>query len=158
MLTEQQLTDIRRHLGFGPIGNQNSPLLQGGTFVGYRYFQVQGQLEFRLINLSATEEIMLVGDSLNPNSVNIYPNYLDPDLGVVINGYLNICNVLESKIGTATDNLDTTRGGEWIWNKDEVANRIGLYRYWCDRMAQALYVGQGHALSPSFKSHGNLVN
>ena len=64
MLSEQQKIEIRRHLGYPVVGN---PLVSpsGGTlasgFIGWRFHQVYGLLEWRMNNLQPFEEAILFG-------------------------------------------------------------------------------------------------
>lgn len=152
MLTELQKADVRRHLQFGPVGDKTA--LNGGSFISYRFFVEQGLLEFRLNNLSQVEEQILLGSGDSAHPVN--PNYLDPDTDIVVDGFLPICNILEGKIATATDNLDTVKAGEWTARPDEVAVRVGLHRLWCEKMAQFLYLPMGKPLG--FGPRGQMVN
>lgn len=143
-LSEKNKIDIRRHLGFGPVGDPSSPLMQGGSFVGYRYFQVQGLLEFRILNMSAGEEDALrgSGDPDNPGD----PHFIDPETEKIIDGYITICNFLEGKIATSTDNLDIEKAGDYTARKDEVSARSGLYKLWVIKMAQFLYLPLGKSM------------
>jgi hypothetical protein len=63
-LSELQKAGVRRHMDFAVAGlDRNSPV--GGTLAsgqaGYRWNQVFGGLEYRMNNLSPTEEAMLLG-------------------------------------------------------------------------------------------------
>jgi len=65
MLNEAQKVHVRRHLGYPVIGN---PLVSpsgghtlGSGFIGYRYFQAYGLLEYRLNWLQPIEEAILTG-------------------------------------------------------------------------------------------------
>src|SRR6266850_3921450 len=156
-LTEAQRVDIRRHLGYGVIGN----LPLGGSFISYRFFVEQGLLEFRINALSPSEEAVLVGSATQPVvGVPLNPNFQDPDNDNVYDGYLNICNVLEGKIATASGNLDTDKAGMWTARKEEIAQRMWLYNIWCRRMAQYLYLPMG-AGTPTMRTApmpGRLIN
>src|SRR5204863_2356685 len=118
-LTDAQKTGIRRHLGFGPVGK---PLGGGGSFISHRFFVTQGQLEFRMDNLSVTEEAVLVGTGSQVSPIS--PNFTDDDTGTIYDGYLPICDVLEGKVFQASGNLDTDKAGEWTARKEEIAHRI----------------------------------
>lgn len=135
-LTEEQKADVRRHLGHGPVGNDPT----GGSFISYRFFVTEGQVEYRLNNLSVVEEKILVGSG-NPNAP-IAPYFRNPEDDTIVQGYVNICNFLESQIALASDNLDIKRAGDYHARQDEAASRAGLYTWWCSRMAQFLHVGK----------------
>jgi hypothetical protein len=139
-LTELQRANVRRHLGYGPVGN----LPNQASFSGYRFFVQQGLMEFRLSNLSASEELILLGATGSPNPPSpVSPNYTDLDDTNVYDGYLQICNRLEGVVATATGNLDTDKAGDWTARKQEIPHRIYLYNIWCQRMAQFLYIPMG---------------
>ena len=140
-LTEQQKVDVRRHLGFGPIGNNPN----GGSFISYRFFVTQGQLEYRLLNLSPEEEKMLVGSG-NP-AAPTHPYFKNPEDDTIIQGYVNICNFLESQIALTSDNLDIEQAGDYHARQDEHSARARLYVWRAKRMAQALFVAMGTPLS-----------
>lgn len=135
-LTDTQKADVRRHLGFGPAGKD----VAGNSFIGYRFFLVEGQLEYRLNNMRPEEELILVGTGNQPPSLPSNPNFQDPSTDIVYDGYLRICNFLEGAIATVTDNLDIEKAGDYTAAKLEMPNRIKLYRYWCLRMASFLEV------------------
>lgn len=256
MLNDQQKAQIRRHMGYPAIGNPvNSPAAAGTLstgFQGFRFFNVYGQLEYKMNWLSATEEAILVGLSFGavvvtqaPNSTiisgldlalriingdadetvtyttvdgdTIYsaslglantimsnaaliasgvnavsplstgafsqaakpPATVQPFPGVAIqsvspfqlvltqvdtpllaaiqagsgqpqqpildledgntySGYLQILNVLDTRIGTSSDNLDTSKADVWTARADEVPARVGLYNIWRQKMADFL--------------------
>ena len=63
-LTDIFKVKIRKHLGYGVAGlYRQSPA--GGTLapgaIGYRFFQAYGHLEYRMNNLSGSEEAMITG-------------------------------------------------------------------------------------------------
>lgn len=111
--TDQQKIDIRRHLGYPVYGSQPVQAF------GYRYLQHYGTLEFRMNNISSDEE------------------------STVINTYLASCATAEAAIITASGNLDTDQAAVWKHNKNEVADRVGLYNYKCERMAEFFGVPMG---------------
>lgn len=147
-------TRIRFHLGYGPLGN----LPNGASFSGYRFFVEQGLLEFRMLNLSATEESVIVGTGSQVSP--IFPNFTDPDDDKVYDGYLPICDVLEGKVALASGDLDTSRAGEWYARPDEIEARVRLYNYWCRKLAQALYlpIGGGDPRHRTAPPRGFMVN
>ncbi len=64
MLSEQQKIEIRRHLGYPVTGNPiTSPVGQtlSHGFIGWRFHQVYGLLEWRMNNLQPFEEAILFG-------------------------------------------------------------------------------------------------
>lgn len=140
-LTDAQKADVRRHLGFGPVGNDPT----GGSFISYRFFVTQGQLEFRIDRLSAEEEVILVGSG-NP-AAPANPFFKNPEDDSIIDGYLNICNFLEAQIALTTDNLDIKQAGDYHARQDEHTARARLYSWWCIRMAQFLYVALGKPMT-----------
>ena len=65
-LTYQQKSDIRRHLKYPVVGLfRTSPLGVGfaSGFIGFRFTQVSGLLEYRLNNLMPDEEARIVGSA-----------------------------------------------------------------------------------------------
>jgi hypothetical protein len=134
-LTESQKVDMRRHLRYGPKGQPNQ-----GTFFSYRFFTIWGLLEFRMINFTPEEELALIGSGNQSSPAN--PNFIVPNSNPpqFIDGYLNICNFLESQVPPTTDNLDTDKAGDWTARKEELPQRIMLYNYWVQKMADFIYV------------------
>lgn len=99
-LTDQERVDIRRFCGYPMYGGVPS------GFQSYRFFQNYGTLEYRMTNLSATEETTLRSIYLTgPN--NLY--------------------TLEQAVTSASDNLDTDVAAVWTHNKNEVRDRMRLY-------------------------------
>lgn len=96
-LTTDQTTSLRRHAGYGSLG-QGLP----STYTGYRFFTEFGLLEFRLINFSASE------------------------LTVAAN-FATQLDALEAAIYGAGANLDTDSASVWKHNKNEIADRETLY-------------------------------
>jgi hypothetical protein len=129
-LTDSNKVQIRRHLGYGPLGNTDS----GGSMMGYRFFVHHGLLEYRLNHLTSTEEAVLTG----ANSSN--PSFVDLSTEVTLYGFLPILNFLEGKIGESSDNLDIEKAGEYTARKDEVDVRIKLYSVWVQKLAQYLWL------------------
>lgn len=111
MLTDAQKDDVRRHCGFPVygLGTGTTP----PTF-GYRYLEWYLLLEYRLNNLSANQE------------------------SILMNIYVNNCNVSLNAIITSSPNLDTDKAAVWTHNKYEVRDRFNLYRLNCQLMIQFL--------------------
>lgn len=110
--TDAQKVDIRRHCGFPVYGSQV------GSNAGYRYFQSYGTLEFRMSNLTAAEEAVVVT-------------------------YLTSLTTLEAAIAASGANLDTDVAAVWTHNKNEVRDRDRLYKLTCRRLCGALGVPPG---------------
>lgn len=149
MLTDLQKADIRRHLGYGPVGRDAN----GGSFISHRFHVWHGQMEFRIGALNDTEELILLGgtDDLNPTN----PHFINPADDKVYQGYLPICNFLEGQIATCIDNLDIRRAGEYYARPDEMQAKIKLYAFWCHKMADFLYIPLNESKFNQFK--GRLV-
>lgn len=123
MLTDAQVTDVRRYAGYQLVGtptpNSNNDLAY--LVVGMR----QMSLVERLSTLSTAEE------------------------AVLINTYLTNLSTLESAIVAAAANLDTDQAAVWTRNKSEVQDRERLYDSWRRRMCAFLGFAPGPGLSGS---------
>lgn len=113
--TEAQRTDIRRFCGYPAYGAGNA------GFQGWRFFQVYGLMEYRIANLTGSEE------------------------AVVVN-YLATLNQLEAAIPSAATNLDTDRAAVWTHNADEVRQRSDLFDDWRRRLCAFLGLPPGPGL------------
>lgn len=151
-LTDQQKTDVRRHLGYGPMGD--STFVQQ-SFQSYRYFHTTGVLEYRLKGLSTTEVTTLVGNG-NP-SAPVSPSIKNSETGEVIQGYLAICDYLESQIAATVECLDTLKAGEWTARNNPTEKRAALYNYWCRKMANFLGLPLGPERLLAQSNYGMLV-
>lgn len=118
MLTELQKIDVRRYCGF-PVYGAGAPSSSPPSF-GYRYYEQYLILEYRMNNLAPEEETTLQEK------------------------YLNVLYALENAIPTASENLDTDRAAVWYHNKNEVRDRMELFKLWCIRLCDFLKV-QGPA-------------
>jgi hypothetical protein len=118
MFTDAQKTDIRRFCGYGVYG---AIATQG---FGYRFFTWAGTLEYRLNNLSAAEE------------------------AVVINTFLTNLYQLETDVPAVRDNLDTDQAAVWYHNKRELNDRYQLLNSWAKRLCGFLGIPPGQFLSP----------
>jgi hypothetical protein len=115
MFTDAEKTDIRRHCGYpaygaSPAGN-----------MGWRFFQAYGALEYRLANLAASEE------------------------AVVLNQISTLCR-LESAIPLSGENMDTDEAAVWTRNRNEMRDRARLYDDQRRRLCGFLGVPPGPAL------------
>lgn len=112
-LAEQDLIDIRRFCGYPA---------KGGVPVqafGYRFFQWYGTLEFRMNNLSATEE------------------------STVTATYLTNLRTLETALMDTSANLDTAQAGPWQHNANEHRDRMKLFTDYCRRLCSFFGVPPG---------------
>lgn len=101
-LTNQQVVDVRRYMGYSvsgsvPTQSFREPVYSDRTFAGGL------SLDYRLANLQAEEE------------------------GVVVNFYLTNLPLREAEIQSAAANLDTDEAAVWKHNKDEVEDRRELF-------------------------------
>ena len=120
-LTDAQITDCRRFMGY-QLSGTTDPVTDNWDIVYLVFGMRQMSLHTRLGNLSAPEEAVLV------------------------NTYLVNLTALESAIITASDNLDTDVASVWTHNKQEVADRTGLFDMWRRRLCGFLGCAPGPAL------------
>lgn len=116
-LTDAERVDARRFCGYPVYG----PGASG--FVGYRFFQAYGMLEYRLTNLAPAEL-------------------------TVVRTYLLQLAPLETGILGAAANLDTAQAAVWTRNASEVRDRERLYDGWRRRLCGFLGVPPGPACEP----------
>ena len=112
---ESERTDIRRYCGYPAYGGGNS------GFQGWRFFQVYGLMEYRISNLTGSEE-------------------------QVVRNYLGALGQLELAIPAAAANLDTDRAAVWQHNADEVRQRSSLFDDWRRRLCAFLGLPPGPGL------------
>ena len=112
--SEAEKTEIRRFCGYPAHG-------VGGLLEGWRYYQVYGLLEYRLLWLSASEE-------------------------AVVRHYLPTLSGLERAVTETAGNLDTDQAGVWTHNRDEVRDRTKLLDDWRRRLCGFMGVPPGPAL------------
>ena len=115
MLTDPEKTDARRFCGYPAYGASAS----GNT--GWRFYQAYGALEYRLNNLSASEES-------------------------VLRQHLANLRMFEAAIPAAADNLDTSTAAVWTHSPTEIADRLRLERDWGRRLCGFLGIPPGPAL------------
>ncbi len=111
-LTDAERVDARRFCGYPVYG----PGASG--FVGYRFFQAYGTLEYRLTNLTASEL-------------------------AVLRTYLSQLAPLETGILGGAANLDTDVAAVWHRNRNEVRDREKLFDGWRKRLCSFLGVPPG---------------
>ena len=115
MLTDSEKTDARRFCGYPAYGGAPS----GNT--GWRFYQTYGALEYRLNNLSASEES-------------------------VLRQHLGTLRMFEAAIPAASENLDTSAAAVWTHSPTEIADRQRLERDWGRRLCGFLGLPPGPAL------------
>ena len=115
MLTDAEKTDARRFCGYPAYGAAPS----GNT--GWRFYQSYGALEYRLNNLSPSEEC-------------------------VLRQHLGNLRMFEAAIPASSDNLDTSAAAAWTHSPTEVADRQRLERDWGRRLCGFLGLPPGPAL------------
>ncbi len=116
MLTDAEKTDVRRFCGYPAYGASPS----GNT--GWRFYQAYGALEYRMTNLSSSEE-------------------------VVVREHLATLRTFEAAIPFAATNLDTAAAAVWTHNPAEVLERQRLERDWGRRLCGFLGAPPGPALA-----------
>jgi len=113
-LSEAEKTDARRFCGYPPLGAQaRAP---------------DGQLEYRLLNLSLSEE-------------------------AVARTYLVTLRSLEAAIPAMAATLDTQQAAVWTRNPEELRDRTQLFADWRRRLCGFLGLKPG----PDLASGGNTV-
>ncbi len=126
MLSEAEKTDSRRYLGYpvhgaAPSGN-----------MGWQFYQAYGAMEWRLVNLSGTEE-------------------------TVLRQYLGTLATLELAIPGSGAGLDTAAAAGWERNPSEVSERVRLFDDWRRRFCAFLGLPPGPALGDASNSSVRLV-
>lgn len=99
--TDQDKVDVRRHLGYGALGD----LSQGNSLMYWRFFYAFNSLEYRLNHMT------------------------DDEIAVVQGQYLPQLNQLETDVYSARSNLDTSKAAVWSHNDAEIPDRIELFNY-----------------------------
>lgn len=121
MLTDAQLTDVRRFMGYQLAGTTMT-ITNDQDLVYGRFGMVIMSLHQRLTTLSASEE------------------------AVLINTYLTNLYALETAIPTTSDNLDTEQAAVWRHNSREQADRDRLFDSWRRRMCGFIGFAPGPGL------------
>lgn len=125
MLTDAQMTDVRRFMGYQLVGT-TMPITGSQDLVYGRFGMVIMSLYTRLTTLSASEE------------------------SVLINTYLTNLYALESAIPATGANLDTDQAAVWKHNANEQADRDRLFDSWRRRLCGFI----GFAPGPSLGNGG----
>lgn len=100
-LTNAQIVDTRRFMGYSVSGNSTFFSLREPVYTDVTYAGLS--IETRLNNLQPEEETVLIERFLKP------------------------LNDREREIQGAADNLDTDQAAVWKHNKNEIADRRGLF-------------------------------
>ena len=116
MLTERERTDARRFLGYPAHGADLSGAMS------WWFVQAGGTVEYRLGNLTASEE-------------------------VVLRGFLQTLAGLEQAIPDTGAGLDTASAAGWVRNPRELQDRERLFDQWRRRLCAFLGVPPGSSLA-----------
>lgn len=116
MLSEREKTDARRFLGYPAHGADLSGAMS------WWFVQAGGSLEYRLGNLTASEE-------------------------AVLRGFLQTLAGLEQAIPDTGAGLDTASAAGWVRNPRELQDRERLFDQWRRRLCGFLGVPPGASLS-----------
>lgn len=116
MLTPAELTDARRFCGYPAQGADPA------ANAGMRFYPAFGALEYRLANLSPSEE-------------------------TVLRAQIETLRAMEGAIPAAAEGLDTAAAGPWTRNPDEVRDRVRLFDDWRRRLCAFLGLPPGPALA-----------
>ncbi|MEO8716071.1 MAG: hypothetical protein ABI369_13760 [Acetobacteraceae bacterium] len=115
MFTNAEKTDIRRFCGYPAYGSG------AAGFQNWRFYQVYGELEFRMNNLSPEEE-------------------------AIARRYLGQLASLEIAVVRAGDSLDTDQAAVWTRNRTEIEDRERLLDDWRRRLCGFFGVPPGPGL------------
>ena len=126
MLSEAEKTDVRRYLGYPAHGTNPSGNM------GWQFYQAYGAVEYRVSNLSSSEE-------------------------TVLRRYLGTLATLERAIPDAGAGLDTGSAAGWVRNPAELEERGRLFDDWRRRFCAFLGVPEGPALARRGNSIGLVV-
>lgn len=111
-LTDGEKMDVRRFCGYPAVGSRETGQ------ESWRFFQVEGALEWRMGNLSGAEI----------QQIRLYLLQLYP---------------LETALLGASDNLDTAQAASWYHNGQELRDRVTLFTLWRRRLCAFLGVTGG---------------
>lgn len=120
MLSDQQKAEVRRLAGYPMLGDMQ-PTINGDLAVTRAAPDIWQYLGYRLTTLRPEEEFR-------------------------VSAFLTTLAELEAAVLSATDNLDTDQAAVWVHNKNEVADRMRLYRLWRRELCGFLGVPPGPSL------------
>lgn len=122
MLTDQQVSDVRRYLGYPMLGDTTADSSRDFAY-GWVSPGTWQTLQHRLDSLRPEEEVTVL-------------NYLDK------------ISVLEEAVTDSSENLDTDQAAVWYHNKNEVSDRMKLFRLWRRELCWFIGIHPGPALGP----------
>ncbi|HHH0170782.1 TPA: hypothetical protein ACPZI6_001238 [Yersinia enterocolitica] len=120
MLTDQQVSDVRRYLGYPMLGDTTADSSRDFAY-GWVSPGTWQTLQHRLDSLRPEEEVTVL-------------NYLDK------------ISVLEEAVTDSSENLDTDQAAVWYHNKNEVSDRMKLFRLWRRELCGFIGIHPGPAL------------
>jgi hypothetical protein len=120
MLTNQQLSDVRRYAGYPMLGDSIADSSRDFAY-GWVSPGTWQTLQHRLTSLRPEEEVTLLS-------------------------YLSKISTLEVAVTDSSDNLDTDQAAVWYHNKNEVSDRMKLYNLWRREMCGFIGIPPGPAL------------
>lgn len=123
MLTDAQMIDVRRYMGYAVVGTY--PITDEQDVVYGNFGMVTMSLHRRLTTLLPGEETVLIGT------------------------YLANLATLETAIVGTSDNLDTDQAAVWTHNKRERQDREALFDSWRRRMCDFIGFKPGPGLNQS---------
>ncbi|TDS68016.1 hypothetical protein C7434_3761 [Pantoea sp. PNA 14-12] len=120
MLTDQQLVDARRYMGYPMTGDTLPDDRSDAAYAQVTSGRFQ-TLAHRLNTLRDEEE-------------------------AIVSSFLITLSGLESGIASAADNLDTDKAAVWQRNRSEVSDRTRLYNQWRRQLCGLLGIAPGPSL------------
>ncbi|CNF10002.1 Uncharacterised protein [Yersinia rohdei] len=122
MLTDQQVSDIRRYLGYPMLGDTTADSSRDFAY-GWVSPGTWQTLQHRLTSLRPEEEVTVLN-------------------------YLAKISVLEEAVTDSSENLDTDQAAVWYHNKNEVSDRMKLFRLWRRELCGFIGIHPGPSLGP----------
>ncbi|MBV6817512.1 hypothetical protein KWG64_06105 [Rahnella sp. PD12R] len=120
MLTDQQMADVRRYVGYPMLGDTVADNSRDFAY-GWVSPGTWQTLYHRLISLRPEEETIVVN-------------------------YLTTIATLEVAVTDSSDNLDTDQAAVWYHNKNEVNDRMKLYNLWRRQLCAFIGLAPGPSL------------
>ncbi|AVF34283.1 hypothetical protein [Rahnella sikkimica] len=120
MLTDQQVADVRRYVGYPMLGDTVADNSRDFAY-GWVSPGTWQTLYHRLISLRPEEETIVVN-------------------------YLTTIATLEVAVTDSSDNLDTDQAAVWYHNKNEVNDRMKLYNLWRRQLCAFIGLAPGPSL------------